>query len=166
MITAMEIRNQQFSKSFRGYNPEEVKNLLYKLAQDYENLYSENAHLKESIQRAKYELDRYHKLEETMNSSLILAQQAAEMLKLNAHKEADMILEDSKKKIADTFMVYQDVLRRINMFTTEIKAQLSGELEMLEKSQKKTEQLSDFFYSKDIKVILEKLGKVTLEEQG
>jgi cell division initiation protein len=37
---------------------------------------------------------------------------------------------------------------------------------MLEKSQKKTEQLSDFFYSKDIKVILEKLGKVTLEEQG
>ena len=165
MITAMEIRNQQFSKSFRGYNPEEVKNLLYKLAQDYENLYSENAHLKENIQRVKYELDRYHKIEETMNSSLIMAQQAAEMMKGNAQKEADMILEDSKRKIADTFTVYQDVLRRLNMFSVEIKAQISGELEMLEKSQRKTEELSNFFYSKDMKMMLEKLGKIGLEEQ-
>ena len=49
MITAMEIRNQQFSKSLRGYDQDEVKNFLMQLAQDYENLYSQNATLKESI---------------------------------------------------------------------------------------------------------------------
>jgi len=163
MITGMEIRNQQFGKKMRGYNPEEVKNFIYNLAQDYENLYSENVVLRENIQKVKYELDHYRKLEETMNNSLILAQQTAEMIKSNAQKESEMILEESRKKIAETFHVYQEVLQRLNMMTAEIKAQLSGEMEMLEKNQRKTEELSEFFFSKDTKVILEKLNGINPE---
>ena len=164
MITSMEIRNQQFNKKFRGYDTEEVNNFINNLAQDYEKIYSENVYLKENIQRTKYELDRYKKLEETMNNSLILAQQTAELLKVNAQKEAAMILEDSKKKIGETFKIYQEVLSRLNIITTEIKAQLSGELELLERSQRKADELSDYFYSKDVKVILEKMDSATLEE--
>ena len=41
MITAMEIRNQQFRKAVRGYSEDEVRNFLIRIAQDYENLYSE-----------------------------------------------------------------------------------------------------------------------------
>lgn len=160
MITGMEIRNQQFRKKMRGYDPEEVKNFIYTLAQDYENLYSENVLLKESIQKARYELDQYHKLEDTMNNSLILAQQTAEMIKANAKKEADLALEQSRQKIAETFLIYQEVLQRLNLMTAEIKAQLSGELEMLEKSQRKTEELSEFFFSKDTKYLLEKLNSI------
>jgi len=165
MITSMEIRSQQFNKKFRGYDPEEVNNFINNLAQDYEKIYSENVSLKESIQRSKYELDRYHKLEETMNNSLILAQQTAELLKVNAHKEAAMILDDSKKKIGETFAVYQEVLSRLNIITTEIKAQFSGQLELLEKSQRKADELSDYFYSKDTKAILDKMASITLEEK-
>lgn len=164
MITSMEIRNQQFNKKLRGYDPEEVNVFINNLAQDYEKIYIENVHLKESIQRAKYELDRYHKLEDTMNNSLILAQQTAELLKVNAQKEANMIMEDSKKKIGETFVVYQEVLSRLNIVTTEIKAQLSGQLELLEKSQHKADELSDYFYSKDTKAILEKMNSINLEE--
>jgi cell division initiation protein len=157
MITGMEIRNQQFRKKMRGYDPVEVQNFVHNLAQDYENLYSENVVLRENIQKVKYELDHYRKLEETMNNSLILAQQTAESIKSNAHKEAEMILEESRKKIAETFLVYQEVLQRLNMITAEIKSQINSELEMLEKNQRKTEALSEFFFSKDTKEILEKL---------
>ena len=93
-----------------------------------------------------------------MNSSLILAQQTAEMIKANAQKEAEMIQEESRRKIAEIFQAYQEVLQRLNLMTAEIKAQVNGELEMLEKSQRKTEELSEFFFSKDTKVILEKLS--------
>ena len=165
MLTAQEIRKQEFSKSVRGFNQDEVKNYLFTLAQDYENVYSENVQLKETIQRLNYELNRYHKLEETMNNSLILAQQTGEMLKENAKKEAEIILENSKKRIAEIFLVYQDVVKRLNTFNIELKAQLSGELELLEKSQMKTEELSDFFYSNDIKELLSDLGKIKNEEQ-
>ncbi len=160
MITGMEIRNQQFRKKMRGYDPAEVKNFIFNLAKDYETLYSENVLLRENIQKTQYELDHYRKLEETMNNSLILAQQTAEMIKANAQKEADLMQEESRRKIAEIFQAYQEVLQRLNMMTAEIKAQVSGELEMLEKSQRKTEELSEFFFSKDTKAILEKLHSV------
>jgi cell division initiation protein len=161
----MEIRNQQFSKSLRGFKEEEVRTFLLKLAQDYETIYSENSQLKESIQRLKYELEKYRKMEETMNNSLILAQQTGETLKANALKEANMILEDSKRVIAEMLTAYQEVVKRLNLFNVELKSQLSGELEMIEKNQKKTEELSTFFHNQDIKDLLANLSKLKLEEE-
>ena len=164
MITAMEIRNQQFSKTLRGYDQEEVKNFLMQLAQDYENLYSQNATLKESIKRLESELQKYRKIEDTMNNSLIFAQQTAEDMKTNARREADLILEDAKRRIAELLMVYQEVIKRLNLFNTELKAQMSGQIEMLEKNQHRVEELSQFFYSKDLKEILEKLEQVNIKD--
>ena len=166
MITGMEIRNQQFTKSMRGYNEEEVKNYLQQLAQNYETLYSENSQLKESIQRCKFELDKYHKIEETMNNSLILAQQTAETLKVNAQKEAEKILDDSKRSIAEMLSAYQEVIKRLNLFNLELKSQLNIELEMLEKNMKKTEELSTFFNNQDVKDLLSNMSKLKIEEKG
>jgi len=162
----MEIRNQQFTKSMRGYNEEEVKNFLQQLAQNYETLYSENSQLKESIQRCKFELDKYHKIEETMNNSLILAQQTAETLKVNAQKEAEKILDDSKRSIAEMLSAYQEVIKRLNLFNLELKSQLNIELEMLEKNMKKTEELSTFFNNQDVKDLLSNMSKLKIEEKG
>lgn len=164
MITAMEIRNQQFGKSLRGYDQDEVKNFLMQMAQDYENLYSENATLKESIRRLEGELKKYHNIEETMNNSLIFAQQTAEDMKTSARREADLILEDAKKRIAEVLMIYQEIIKRLSLFSTELKAQIGGQMELLEKNQKKVEELTEFFYSKDLKDMLEKLEKVNIEE--
>jgi len=166
LITGMEIRNQQFTKSMRGYNEEEVKNYLQQLAQNYETLYSENSQLKESIQRCKFELDKYHKIEETMNNSLILAQQTAETLKVNAQKEAEKILDDSKRSIAEMLSAYQEVIKRLNLFNLELKSQLNIELEMLEKNMKKTEELSTFFNNQDVKDLLSNMSKLKIEEKG
>ncbi len=164
MITAIEIRNQTFGKAMRGYQEEEVKNFLYRLSQDYENLYSENVQLKEQLQKLEYDLAKYRKMEETMNNSLILAQQTAEGLKANAHKEAELILEESKHRIADMLMIYQEIIKRMNIFGVEIKAQVSAHLDMLEKNQTKIDGLAEYFYSKDIKDVMEKLEKITLNE--
>jgi len=165
MITAIEIRNQQFKKSFRGYNEEEVKNFLLRLAEDYETLYGENSQLKEDVQKLQYELGKYYKLEDTMNNSLILAQQTAEELKENARKEAGLILQNAKQRITEILAVYQEVIKRLNMLTAELKAQVGGEMEFLEKNQQKIEELSRFFYSKDLKDLMENLGKIELKEE-
>jgi len=166
MITAMEIRNQQFRKAVRGYSEDEVRNFLVRIAQDYETLYSEYAKSKETIQRLEHELSRYHRMEETMNSSLILAQQTAEDLKATARKEAQLMLEESKRKISDILLVYQEIIKRMNLFNTELKAQISGQMEMLEKNQRKIEELSNFFYGRDLKEIMERLETVTVNQDG
>ena len=164
MITGMEIRNQQFTKSIRGYNEDEVKNFLQQLAQDYENLYSENSWLKESVQRSKFELKKYHNIEEMMNSSLILAQQTAEMLKVNAQKEAERMLDDSKRAIVEMMTAYQEILKNLQRFNVEIKSQLNTELEMVEKNINKNEELAKFFKAQDVQELLANLSQLKLTE--
>lgn len=163
MITGMEIRNKQFGKSMRGFNEDEVKNFLQHIAQDYENLYGENSQLKESIQRCKFELDKYHKIEESMNSSLILAQQTAENLKSNAEKEAEMILADAKRSIAEMLDVYQELMKSLNMFNMEFKSRLNIQLEILDKNITKNEELASFFKRQDIKELVSNLGNIQLD---
>ena len=160
MITGMEIRNQQFSKSMRGYNEEEVKNFLQHTAQDYENLYGENSQLKESIQRCKFELEKYHKIEESMNNSLILAQQTAENLKANAEKEAERMLYDAKRAIVEMLDVYQELMKNLNMFNMEFKSRLNLQLEILDKNIAKNEEVSNFFNKPDIKDLVSNLSKM------
>ncbi len=162
MITGMEIRDQQFAKSIRGYNEEEVKNFLSKVAQDYEALYSENSQLKESIQRHKLELEKYNKLEETMNNSLILAQQTAETLKINAQQEAERILEDSKRAIIIMFNDYQEIMKNLNVFNLELKSQLNVKLELLERNIKKNDELAGFFNRSEVQELLANLDKIKL----
>jgi len=163
LITGMEIRNQQFSKSIRGCNEEEVKSFLQHVAQNYENLYSENSQLKESIQRCKFELDKYRKIEETMNNSLILAQQTAEMLKMNAQQDAQRILEDSKRSIAEMMTAYQEIMKHLNLFNLELKSQLNVELELLDNNMKKNQEMVSFFNQPEVKDLLDNLGKLSLK---
>jgi len=159
----MEIRNQQFSKSMRGYNEEEVKNFLQHTAQDYENLYGENSQLKESIQRCKFELEKYHKIEESMNNSLILAQQTAENLKANAEKEAERMLNDAKRAIVGMLDVYQELMKNLNMFNMEYKSRLNLQLDILDKNIAKNEEVSNFFNRPDIKDLVSNLSKMKLD---
>jgi cell division initiation protein len=163
MITGIEIRNHQFKKSLNGYNRNEVQNFINQWAQDYENLYLENSKLKEKIKGLEADLGRYEKIEGTLNDSIVVAQQAAQMVKENARREANIILEDSKKKVAEIFTIYQEVIKRLNLINVEIKSQLSTELELLNKNQNRIEELSTFFYGKDIKNLLESLEKINLD---
>ncbi len=164
MITAIEIRSQQFNKALRGYSEEEVKQYLTNLAQDYEKLYSENAELREKIQRLEYDLNKYRRMEESMNNSLILAQQTAEELKNTSRREAALMLDEAKKKISDIMLVYQEVIKRLNIFNAELRGQISAHLELLDKNFAKAEEMSNFFYNADIKIAMENLEKIKAEE--
>ncbi len=163
MITSMEIHNYQFKKAMRGFDQEEVKEFLEIIADDYEALFVENAQLKEAIQRLEYELSKFKRIEETMNSSLILAQQTAENIKTNAQMESEKLIDDAKRKIMEIFVLYQDVVKRLNMFNLELKGQVAGQMEILEKNQKKVEEMTEFFFGRDLKEVLEKLEKAELK---
>lgn len=164
MITGIEIRNHQFSKSLFGFRQEEVREFIEQVAYDYETVYSENALLRENIQKQLFELEKYRKLEATMNNSLILAQQTAEELKLNARQEATKILEDSKRSIAEMLAAYQELMRHLNVFNLEMKTQLQVELELLDSNLKKNQEVGDFFTKPDIQALLDNLNNLGLED--
>ncbi|MEQ8200827.1 MAG: DivIVA domain-containing protein [Syntrophomonadaceae bacterium] len=164
MITGIEIRNRQFSKTLIGFRQAEVREFVEQVAHDYENLYSENSQLKENIQKQSFELEKYRKLEATMNNSLILAQQTAEELKLNARQEARKVLDDSKRSIAEMLAAYQELMKHLNVFSLEMKSQLQVELDLLDSNLKKNQETGAFFNKPEIQDLLDNLNNLRLEE--
>lgn len=53
MLTAMDIHNREFKRSFRGYNEDEIDDFLDQVVNDYEKLSRDNEKLKEDRERSK-----------------------------------------------------------------------------------------------------------------
>ena len=95
-ITPMDIEQQEFTKSFRGYNEEEVDDFLDKIVKDYEELINENVRLNEEIEKMQEKLKEFSEIEETLRSALLNAQKSAEEMKGRVESEAKIIIEKAE----------------------------------------------------------------------
>ena len=95
-ITPLDIRKQIFKKSFRGYDQEEVQAFLDMLATEVESLGAENIELKEHLHALQSEVHHYRSIEQTLQEMLRTAQQTAEEVKENGHKEARLIVKEAE----------------------------------------------------------------------
>ena len=75
MITPMDIHNKTFSKKLRGYADDEVNSFLDEVASDYERIYREHREMEEQMDTLKAKLANYEKMEATMSSTLVMAQE-------------------------------------------------------------------------------------------
>ncbi len=95
-ITPLDIRKQIFKKSFRGYDQEEVQAFLDMLATEVENLGAENIELKELLNALQSEVHHYRSIEQALQEMLRTAQQMADEVKENGHKEARLIVKEAE----------------------------------------------------------------------
>ncbi|VYU62942.1 DivIVA domain-containing protein [Clostridium tertium] len=103
-LTPMDISNKEFKKGFRGYDSEEVDEFINEIIDNYEELYKDNSRLKENLSRVNEKLEHYVKIENTIQNTLLLAQNAAEQARETSQKEAEIILSkanESAQKILD-----------------------------------------------------------------
>jgi len=142
-ITPMDIEQQEFSRSFRGYNEEEVDDFLDKIVKDYEELINENVRLNEEIERMQEKLKEFGEIEETLRSALVNTQKSAEEMKGRVEKEAKIIIEKAEMEAkALKQQVFQkedlvkneiDNLRRYKFtFKEKFKSMLNLYLKMIE----------------------------------
>ncbi|MBU3180125.1 DivIVA domain-containing protein [Clostridium psychrophilum] len=111
-ITSMDINNKEFKKGLRGYNADEVDEFLDKVAEEYEVIYKENSNIKEKASFLEEKLEHHVQIEATIQSTLVLAQNAAEQVKACAQKESELIIKnanDSSQKLIDK--AHNDVLK-------------------------------------------------------
>jgi cell division initiation protein len=97
-ITPVDVRNQQFGKSFRGYDPSEVDSYLEMVCSTLEDLIKENAELKERLSSVESTLIGYKDLEGNLKAALVTAQKSAEEIRENAVKEAQLLMRETKMK--------------------------------------------------------------------
>ncbi len=142
-ITPMDIEQQEFSRSFRGYSEEEVDDFLDKIVKDYEELINENVRLNEEIEKMQEKLKEFSQIEETLRNSLLNAQKSAEEIKGRVENEAKVIIEKAEmeaKALKRQVLQSEDVmkneidnLRRYKfIFKEKFKSMLNLYLRMIE----------------------------------
>jgi cell division initiation protein len=116
-ITPMDIEQQEFSRSFRGYNEEEVDDFLDKIVKDYEELINENVRLNEEIEKMQEKLKEFSEIEETLRSALLNAQKSAEEMKGRVESEAKIIIEKAEMEAK---VLKQQVFQKEDLLKSEI----------------------------------------------
>ena len=149
MITPLDIENKRFSKQMmNGYSVEEVDDFLDDLIEDYTKNYKEVSELKSKVQELTKNIEHYKAIEETLQSTLLMAQTTAEDVKKVAKQQADQIINDAKgsakKQISDLdneIMAkkkeLEDVKKQFDIYKAKMESLLISQLELLKDINKK-----------------------------
>lgn len=97
-ISSLEIRQQEFEKKMRGYDPEEVKSFLEKIADDLDELLKENESLKTELEAANEQLNEYRKIEKNLQDTLLKAQDSSTKSMEAAKKQSGLLLKEAELK--------------------------------------------------------------------
>ena len=97
-FTPLDIQQQQFKISFRGFDVREVDAFLEQIADTFKSLQSNNVSLQDEISRLKLENQGYRQREETFKRALLNSQKVLEQMKKNAQKSAELIIADAEVK--------------------------------------------------------------------
>lgn len=143
MLTPLDIHNKEFKRGFRGYNEEDVDEFLDQVVKDYEKLYRDNIELKETLDRVNSKLEHFQQMEGTLHSTLVIAQETAEEVKLNAKKETELLikeaeiraqklLEEAMSKVRRANAEYEEVQKQGQVFRARLRTLLQAQMEMLQ----------------------------------
>ncbi|MDU3214280.1 MAG: DivIVA domain-containing protein [Negativicoccus succinicivorans] len=143
MLTPMDIHNKTFSKGLRGYAQEEVEQFLEEVVNDYEKIYREHREMEEETDMLRTKLKNYETMETTMTSTLMMAQETAENVKVNARKEAELIiakaetekeqmLRDTADSLRSAQEQYNQIMADISVFRAKLRSLLESQLALVD----------------------------------
>ena len=146
VLTPLDIHNKKFKKEFRGYDPAEVDTFIAEVEKSYERLLQDNMDLKENVERLTTKLEHYQHMEATLHSTLVIAQETAEEVKLNAKRESELmmkevevrgqrLMDEATAKVRRMNVEYEELRKQAQVFRIRQKTLLSAQLEMLKKDE-------------------------------
>ena len=141
-LTALDIRKQEFARTFRGYDPEEVESFLQVVAIGWQEIVDELRRSQEKISEQQLKLEHYMKVEEALEEALQTARSSARQTIESAEKKASDLLEEAENRIvslqkeADTnrLEIKRETARyavRQQEIVAKLRAFLVSEMEML-----------------------------------
>ncbi|WP_182199087.1 DivIVA domain-containing protein [Paraliobacillus salinarum] len=142
-LTPLDIHNKEFTRGFRGYDEDEVNEFLDQVIKDYEIVMREKKELKQQVDDMKDRLGHFSNIEETLNKSILIAQETAEEVKGNATKESKLIIKEAEKnadriinealqKSRRIAIEVEELKKQAKVFRTRLKMLVEAQLELIE----------------------------------
>jgi cell division initiation protein len=94
-LTPVELRHISLGRALFGYSRTAVDKLLDDVVESFENVWRERADLADKIEHLEEDLVRHRELETLLRKTLVSAERAAQELKEQAKREADLTLAEA-----------------------------------------------------------------------
>jgi cell division initiation protein len=95
-ITIVDIQHKEFKKTLQGYDRNEVNEFLDEIIETLEDEAQARAALEAEMSDLRERISHFKAMEESLQSTLLLAQRTADEVKAAAHKEADLIKQEAR----------------------------------------------------------------------
>lgn len=151
-IMPVDIIHKNFGKKMMGLDPDDVSDFLRQVAQEMEQLIKERNQLRETLREKELTIIDYKERDQTLKSTIATASQMADKLRIEAEREAKLLLQDAQHKADQTTKdareslkkMYNEIseLKRSRMqFEANLKAMIQAHLSLLEQSEKYMPQI-------------------------
>jgi len=146
-LTPLDIHNKEFPrKAFNGYDPDAVDEFLDQVIREFEQLIKENGHLRQKLEQMDEKMEKYQRMEEMLQKTLVTAQAAAEELKANAKREADLIIQQAhveaerivaagQAKVRETLAANADLIQAAQTLRVQVRSLLVAQLQAIDQLQ-------------------------------
>src|SRR3979490_2093021 len=91
-VSPLDLRQQRFRKSFRGFDRVEVTSFLAAVADDYEQALRETDRLRQDLMRVEALLNEHREHEKNLQATMTTAQKLSDDIRAAADAEANPIL--------------------------------------------------------------------------
>ncbi|ENH98311.1 cell-division initiation protein DivIVA [Gracilibacillus halophilus YIM-C55.5] len=141
-LSPLDIHNKEFTRSFRGYDEDEVNEFLDQVIKDYEAVIREKKDLKEQVEQLNEKMEHFSNIETTLNKSILVAQETAEDVKESAQKESKLIIKEAEKnadrivnealhKSRTIALEVEELKKQAKVFRTRLKMLVEAQLDLI-----------------------------------
>lgn len=120
-LTPLDIQHKEFESKMRGYDKGQVDDFLDLIKNEFEQLIKDNKDVEKNLKFAEEKLQHFETLQDALNKSIVVAQDAADRLKENARKEAEIILFEAEKSADKLLKEAADKAAQINQETASVR---------------------------------------------
>jgi cell division initiation protein len=117
-VSPLDLRQQRFATSLRGFDKIEVTSFLLAVADDYEEALRETDRLRQDLSRMEAVIHEHREQEKSLQSTLLTAQKLADDIRKNAEQEAQRIIREAEGRsdllLEKTSARLEDVQREID----------------------------------------------------
>ncbi|MFL2099292.1 DivIVA domain-containing protein [Desemzia sp. FAM 23991] len=175
-LTPLDIHNKEFPTKMRGYDQDEVNDFLDQIIRDYETVLKDKKELEKKLKFSEEKVEHYNNIQDSLNKSILVAQEAADRLKVNSDKEAaiilqeaennaDRLLNDSVEKARKITAETEELKKQSRVFKQRLQLMIESQLEMVKNNEWDELLKSDLEEVIEIPTVKEFLQKTETEEK-
>jgi len=142
-LSPLLIKQQEFTKSLRGFDTEEVEDFLHKIASDVDSLLQENENLKEEVESLNQRVTEFRSIEKNLQDTLLKAQESSTKAIESSKKQTNLIikeaeikasqmLENAKQEINDIRNAVVNLREERDLIVAKLKSIINSQAHLLE----------------------------------